>query len=402
VEVLTLPNPTAQSILTGNVNFSDVGVYTLVVSGEGGSVGQFVLSLQPGTPQPAPTPLTPDQPVTSTVGSANPVLIYSFTTSPAAPAVLSVTSQTPNAGALVTLYDETARKTIATSDASIVGVTYQLPVVQGAYRVEVRGSGVGDTAFTICAGNCGGAFGGSTTASPTPELAAPTQQVAAACTASSSAGGSVNLRTGPGTNYAALATLPLGQTVQVVGQWTNGGWYAVNAGTQQLWVGSSVVTLSGDCAALPLLNAPSNAPLAPTQVPTQSAPPPTAMPPNETPEVEPTTDSTPLPNLTISNVRITTSGSGTFLADITVMNTGPAPLTSAQPFSVSACVDGFANCVEITGNVADLQPGNVYSLSIELPPIGSGSHTLNVEVDGRGEVNESNESDNVVFSSFNT
>lgn len=402
VEILALPNPTAQSILTGNVSFSDAGVYTIVVSGENGSVGQFVLSLQPGTPLPAPTPLTLDQPVTGSVGSANPVAVYSFSTSPAALAFLSFSSQTPNAGASVTLYDETARKTIASSDASLVGVTYQLPAVQGAYRVEVHASAAGDTSYTICAGNCAGLSSGGAASVPTPELVAPTQQ-AAACTASSSAGGSVNLRTGPGTNYAALATLGLGQTVQVVGQWTNGGWYAVNAGTQQLWVGASVVTLSGDCAALPLLNAPTNAPLAPTQVPTQPAQPaPTAMPPNTTPEVEPTTDSTPLPNLTVINVRLTTSGAGTLLADITVVNAGPAPLTSAQPFSVSACVDGFANCVEITGNVASLQPGDVYSLTIELPPVGAGNHTLNVEVDGRGEVAESNESDNVVLSSFNT
>ena len=112
---------------------------------------------------------------------------------------------------------------------------YQLPAVQSAYRVEVHASGwrpVYDfRATAVCPGG----------AALCPPLNSLRQRSCRACTASSSAGGQP--ADGPGTNYAALATL--GAAVQVVGQWTNGGWYAVNAARSSSGVG--VGRRWGDC-----------------------------------------------------------------------------------------------------------------------------------------------------------
>ena len=223
VEILNVANPEGKATLIGNSSFNDAGVYTIMVGGENGSTGQFVLSLQAGAPLPEPTMLTVDQPMAGTVGSATPVQLYRFNTTSLGAVSVMVLSQSPEGGPLVTLYDESAGKTIASSDAGVIGVAYQLPAGEKLYRIEVRASGAGDTPFTICIGNCAGNLlggNGTVVATPTPEIVVPPTQtpeaVAAGCSATSSAGGSVNLRSGPGTNYAVMNTLPLGVAVPVL------------------------------------------------------------------------------------------------------------------------------------------------------------------------------------------
>ncbi|MBI1257088.1 MAG: SH3 domain-containing protein [Chloroflexi bacterium] len=401
VEILNVANPEGKATLIGNASFNDAGVYTIVVGGENGSTGQFVLSLQAGTPLPEPTTLTVDQPVSATVGNTTPVQLYRFNTTSLGAVSVMVQSQSPENGALVTLYDESAGKTIASSDASVVGVAYQLPAGEKVYRVEVRAGGAGDTAFTICMGACAGSLlagNGTAAATPTPEIIVPPTQTpaaaaAAGCSATSSAGGSVNLRSGPGTNYAVMNTLPLGQVVPVLARWTGGAWFEVNINGTVLWVGGSVVSLSGDCTALPLVNAPANAPLAPTAAPTKAP-----QPPANTPEVQPT--DRPLPNLTVTNIRLSVPGDGTLNIDITVINAGIGPVD--HPYAVKTCLD-TTTCDQIEGFAEGLKPGETMSYTDSLPlPAQSGNHTISVKVDSLNEVYESNESDNDAFSSFNS
>lgn len=68
------------------------------------------------------------------------------------------------------------------------------------------------------------------------------------CEASSS--NTVNRRSGPGTNFDRAGTLQAGQTLQVVGQTSDGTyiWYELEDGS---WVREDVVNLSGDCGDLP-------------------------------------------------------------------------------------------------------------------------------------------------------
>ncbi|MEO8393617.1 MAG: SH3 domain-containing protein [Chloroflexota bacterium] len=395
IEILTVSNPDAKPILTGNAALNGAGTYTIVVGGENGSTGQFVLSLQAGAPLPPPTALVFNQPLTATVGSQTPIQVYRFDTTSLGATSVRVISQTPNAGALVTLFDESAGKTIASSDGGVVGVIYQLPASGKAYRVEVQAGGSGDTAFTICLGPCGdnsAAGNGNPPATPTLEFVVPPaatpEASAAACSATSNAGGSVNLRSGPGTGYAVLASLPLGQSVPVIAQWTGGGWYEVNANGLIFWVGGSVVSLSGDCTTLPRIAAPTNVPLAPTAAPVR------------TPEVEPSdTPDRPLPNLTTINIQVSNPGDGTLNIDVTVINAGKAPVD--VPYAVKTCLDN-TNCDEITGFAEGLQPGETMSFTDGLPFDGSGgSHTVLVTVDSQHEVTESNEGDNDGFASFN-
>jgi len=411
VEVLNVPNPDGKAILSGNVAFNDSGIYTIVVGGENGSTGQFVLSLQAGAPLPPPTALVLNQPIMAMVGAEAPVQLYRFDTTSLGAVTVAVLSQTADAGPLVTLYDESAGKTIASNGAGVVGVAYQLPAAGHAYRVEVRANGSGDTSFLICLGTCSGSLlvgNGNAAATAIPTVAAPavTPEVSSAgCSAASSAGGSVNLRSGPGTQYAILSTLPLGQTVPVIGVWTGGSWYEVNVSGQVFWVGGSVVSLSGDCSTLPRVTAPPNAPLAPTAVPTTNnggndgnngnngnnggnSPTPT-----DTPEKA-------LSNLTTINIQVSNPGDGTLNIEVTVVNSGSVPVDA--PYAIKTCIDD-TSCDEIPNFAAGLQPGETMSFTDGLPftPDG-GNHTVTVTVDSQNQVDESNESDNIGFASFNS
>ncbi len=408
VEVLNVANPDAKASIVGSVSLSDAGVYTILVQGENGGTGQFLLSLQPGAALPAPTPLNFDQPITAVVGSQTPMLVYRFSTNAQNAVTLSVTSQTPNSGLLIALYDESANKTIASSDASIVGVSYQLPAVDRSYRVEIcAADGGGSTPFSICVGVCGGApqNPAPATAASLPLPLPPSATATAAslpplpavtpCTATPSTGGASNLRSGPGTIYTIRGGLPVGQSFVVLGAWKGGYWYEVDANGQPLWVAGSVVNLSGDCSTLPLLDTPPNAQLAPTATPTITPPP--QINPTDTP-----TTTQNLPDLTIINLQISQNvdGNGSLGADVTILNNGTAMLID-NSFAILTCVDGFDNCVE--NYVAfNLQPGETDTVSYRLPNIiGGGNHSVNVTLDSHNDIDELDKSNNTAFASFN-
>jgi hypothetical protein len=74
-----------------------------------------------------------------------------------------------------------------------------------------------------------------------------------ACTVITGNGGT-NLRTGPGTNYTVLTTLP-GQTqYTVTGQ--NTGWYAIQHQNSTGWLFGGVTSLTGACNSVSVINAP--------------------------------------------------------------------------------------------------------------------------------------------------
>lgn len=87
------------------------------------------------------------------------------------------------------------------------------------------------------------------------------------------ANSSVNLRTGPGTNYPVAGTLSAGQTVQAVAR--NGDWVVLSSGA---WVATWVVSVSGSTASLPTRSAPPPPVAQPpaAQPPAQSTAPPAA------------------------------------------------------------------------------------------------------------------------------
>ncbi|HVU12891.1 MAG TPA: CARDB domain-containing protein [Phototrophicaceae bacterium] len=392
-EILSAANPAGAATVSGNASFGGAGVYTISVGGANGSTGQFALSLQAGVPLPQATTLVLNQPVSATVDGQTPVQVYEFNTASLGAVGLTILSQTPNAGLLVTLYDEGAGKAIASVEASVLGVSYQLPASGLAYRVEVRADASGSAAFTICIGACGNSVstgnpsvnGGVPSATPIPA-----ESDTATCTATPNIQGSVNLRSGPGTQYLAESALPVGQIAQVMAVWTYGGWYQVSFNGGTYWLGSTVVTLNGNCNALPRVAAPVGAPLAPTAVPT-STPTPMASPTN-LPTDTPTPTNTPenLPDLAVQGMTITQDSPTHARVTFDIYNKGTVDVT--QPFYVYVCITALCVEKQIT---LPVDAGGATEVFVDLNHNSSTTpETVAVAVDSRGEIRESNENNN--------
>jgi hypothetical protein len=76
---------------------------------------------------------------------------------------------------------------------------------------------------------------------------------------------SVNLRIGPGTSYMAKTVTQPGLEYDLVGQNQDGAWYQICCvAGEKLWVSKLVVIISGDTAAVPVVEAPLNAAPVPT------------------------------------------------------------------------------------------------------------------------------------------
>ncbi|MEO8397757.1 MAG: hypothetical protein ABI700_32480, partial [Chloroflexota bacterium] len=113
VEILVLANPASLISLSASVSFPDAGGYTIEVTGENGTLGQFLLSLQPGVPLPEPTALLLDQSLSHTVGTATPVRIYRFSALTEASLPLTLLTESPDASVRLRLSDEATDRTIA-------------------------------------------------------------------------------------------------------------------------------------------------------------------------------------------------------------------------------------------------------------------------------------------------
>jgi hypothetical protein len=393
VEILSVPNPDGLNILTGNASFPDAGVYLIKIEGENNTIGQFTLSLQPGATLPEAVELVIDQPISHVVGSQTPVQVYHFNTT-TEPLVLTILTDEPDAGVLISLYDEDAAKTIATSDTSVSGVAYRFPPEEQSYHVEVRaGDEAGDTAYTLCLGNCGsGLLSG--------EATAESETVAATCTVVSAAGTAVNVRSAPGTQYAVIGNLAAGQAYPVLGQLAGGDWYQVSVNGQTGWVAASVTQLEEGCTDLALVAAPANAQLAATQPPppTQLAPtqPSSGSTPSLTPSNTPQPTQTPvlLPDLTARIDSFSIDANGFATVNYSYSNIGTAP--SIGSFTIELCVDLTCRYYIITDNVSpgSGSGGTTILNTWEADPLAA-LPTATVTVDAYGVHVESNEDNNV-------
>lgn len=67
---------------------------------------------------------------------------------------------------------------------------------------------------------------------------------------------SLNVRQGPGTNYAPVGTLVQGDQAQIVGRNADSSWWAIQYGNGTGWVIASLVITEGDMSQVPLVAAP--------------------------------------------------------------------------------------------------------------------------------------------------
>ncbi len=184
---------------------------------------------------------------------------------------------------------------------------------------------------------------------------------------------SLNFREGPSTDYDIIRAFQLGNEPLVIGRLGDNSWWRVNSNGTTGWVSAAFTTLLGNCQSVAIA-AP---PVSPTPIPTAT-------------EAGPA-----LPNLQIStlagaNQIVLTGGEVSAIYLLRVQNTGG---TAAGAFNITITYP--------SGQVSDF---TVESLAageeIEVPDVNAtfsspGAYRLSVLVDSSGNIEESNENDNI-------
>ncbi|MEP6985026.1 MAG: SH3 domain-containing protein [Chloroflexota bacterium] len=228
----------------------ETGKHFIVVNG---TPGDFLLTLdsRPAVPL---TVLQFDTPLSINFPLADPSQAYVFNTDPVYPTTLFIEAVPFSLDAYVELRDgtgeiiSTLRSNLNSSCISI-GAGDQLLELTIVAAPEVTGT------VNLTLTNVPCALGVAPAQPPptfTPQFTPSV--VEGVCVASSPR--NINLRSGPGTNYARLALLPARQTIQVIGQSDNGQWLVVQNDVLQGWVSALVVSVTGPCAQLPVVAAP--------------------------------------------------------------------------------------------------------------------------------------------------
>ncbi|MCE7946805.1 MAG: hypothetical protein DYG88_05185 [Chloroflexi bacterium CFX4] len=223
------------------------GLYSLVINDAGGAVGQFILRLAlrgegtlPVLPANTPTPVE--------LSAEAPSQAYRLQADALNPTQLSVTTLD---GALfgVEVLSSSGRSLAQVDGLSEVNV--KLPAAEYFYLILTR---LQPSTGNILIVSISGAGVAAPVVPPPPPIIPPPPTVQAPSgstgTCQAFANGTVNVRAGPGTQYATLTQLSAGQSVVITG--VNSNWYAAsipNVGTG--WLSGSVVTLQGACGSLP-------------------------------------------------------------------------------------------------------------------------------------------------------
>ncbi|MEO1286665.1 MAG: SH3 domain-containing protein [Chloroflexota bacterium] len=212
-------------------------LYIVTVSSLDNVAGSFSL-IRTVSPAVVATPLT--ETVDASVAPDTPEQAFAVPANPDVPQQITISS--PNAD--FTLQVITADGTVLASIAGgLESITFTIPPSSTETTIII---GAVDPAVgtSVQVSPSGSTSSSASTAPTTPSD--PNQCVAV--------GNGVNLRSGPGTNYNALASLTSDGQVIVTGQ--NNGWYYGTYNGQFVWVASSVVTLAGNCDNLAFVEAP--------------------------------------------------------------------------------------------------------------------------------------------------
>ncbi len=264
---ITLLSPAQQLVATSDnsllssaevdARLPETGLYSVLIGGINGSMGDFLLHLD-ARPAVVQVPLLGGIPAVVSFPS-NPTEQY-FSAEVSELALLTVRTQTPGFGFALE---------IRNAAGALVGISRGLPQVAvnlpagQVYEIGVRAMNPqlpGVVEITL-----GGAAGVMPQANMQPTVAPVVLAPVDRCTVSGT--GPVNVRSGPGTNYSILGSLNPGQFLDVTGVSADRMWYTVNYGGLQGWASASVVSLNGPCGSIPVVQASSLPQVVPTQDP---------------------------------------------------------------------------------------------------------------------------------------
>ncbi len=275
----TVQNLNNATLIQTTAGFTTAGQYLLEVAGANGSVGQFVLSVQGGPALPPPTALIVGLPVTTSVEPEAPFQFFSFLASPSDVLMLTIKAENvnnaiPSSGPLVTLRDATTNTVLVNGSAQLLGSRFRLPPGAVHYMLEIaHGGSAASEPFTVCLApengtiTCPGeipAIVAVPTAALPPTLALPTATPyvppfippAGPCLTASSRGQTINIRSGPGLDFAIVGQLQPGITAPVQARMPDSSWYQINLNGLVGWVSATVVIAGGNCAAVTVATLP--------------------------------------------------------------------------------------------------------------------------------------------------
>ena len=237
------------------------GVFTLLV---GGTPGQYLVLLN-GVTAAAATPLTIPTNVNVTLNPGGGAQVFSLSNASPNPVGLSVAGGSAQAPFSLAVRNADGQP-LALFEGVVNDVCIGIPGGSGNLTLTLAGAN-GDQPLAVALSVADGGCTNLTAAAPQPVQQPVQQPVAtaevssqgqqsnpsAACTASS--GGSVNVRSGPGTNYGIITTLQPGVQAPVVGQ-SDSGWIVIQINGVQGFVSQTVVGAFGTCTGLPFVPAP--------------------------------------------------------------------------------------------------------------------------------------------------
>ncbi|MBE2271222.1 MAG: SH3 domain-containing protein [Anaerolinea sp.] len=278
-------NATGRSNVEATVSLTGIGAYRIEVAGSFGTSGGFLLSIREGDPLDAPEPLLPGDAITERVDANATRQAYLIDGNPSGFLVLIAESRSGNTSPVFLLRSGEGGDLLGSAGATLGGARFRLPPGDTSYLLEVLFSGAASDYF-VCLENENGAVrcpGSSTPISVNPTVVIPpTQPVFAtstlpplatsiplptinptgACMVATAGTTTVNVRSGPGTNFSILTQLSPFQTGLVLGRLADGTWYQINVNSITGWVSGTVVRVGGMCAAISIIIPPTLTPTA--------------------------------------------------------------------------------------------------------------------------------------------
>ena len=267
------------------LTLAQTGLHTILVNSVTGVPGDFLIRVF-GQPAVAITDVS-NTPATVVLGEATQV--FSFDADPFAPVTLNISTVAPGLGFSSRIFDDDGQPLALLSGSDLAPVSLNIPPGTGTYTVELT-SITPDIAGQVFV-SIGTAPGQPVQQPPTIPPPAATEEVTVTddvCNIGAQTSASVNVRSGPGIDFAVWTTLDAGERLIVTGVFNT--WFRVDVpGIGPGWARRDVLTTFGPCDIVPVVSI-ADVPVLPTITSTPTV---SQQPVQATPTATPTATASP-------------------------------------------------------------------------------------------------------------
>ena len=240
---------------------SSSGAYQIVITGQNGTTGDFVLRLDARTG--IRLPLALGQVTSAKFAVDAPPQMFNFAQNPNAPLFLTVSADDPNfrfstevrdgQGQVIAYFNPQMRGTVLTIAAGSGGydvlITASDPAVSGIVLLDLESEQAAPTVPPPVQATT--ALGATPIANPAATPIPPPNDASVFCHVSTN--GSANIRSAPDASAPVIEQLTRSKAVEVIGINADGTWFAVRLPTQVGWVAKEVARQIEPCVDVPVL-----------------------------------------------------------------------------------------------------------------------------------------------------